>query len=1123
MRTLTPTLLLTPSVLALTLAAAPVGAQEDAGFLISIGGAPVVGDAAVADLARRTDVARANADVRVTADGLGVSPRLDLAVLDTGGGQARVQSRVNYPAFVTRAELRIYQRDASGQLVLTGTTPIAPNGAAVVAVPGAGAAVVHRVYDAAGRFDETVAIALDRVSGGGAVEIGADRTARRAIPVVGGAITVSGSGLAPGATVQTMGETFPADPSGAFVLQRIVPPGERQVPVRVTGAGRPLLIEPTVTIPASEWFYVGTVDLTYGRNLHGPLKGTDYTEGRLAFYAKGKTATGWTITASADTGEAPIEDLFRDILKKDPRNLLMRLDEDMAYPTYGDDSTAVVDAPTNGKFYLRADRDGSHVMWGNYTALLDTGTYLRNERTLYGFQGLYASPARTSRGEARVKVTGYAAQPDMLPAREVFRGTGGSVYFLAEQDIAPASETLTVEVRDKDTGRVLSQRVLVAGRDYQINYLQGIITLSAPLSGLVGSDLLRPAPGEGAETRLIAQYEFTPTAGTIDGYSYGARGEAWVTDRLRLGVTGMVEQTGVADQTATGADLRYVFGQNSFVALDYARTEGPGFGSSYSSDGGLVISRPTTPRGGTGEAYRFETEIDLADLGMAAEGGVSAYYERRGAGFDTLDYQVTATETLWGIAADIDPDGPLSYRIGYDAFEDTTGKRVNEGRAELGVALSDRVTLRFGAAHVDKVTLGEPDETGRRTDLAAELAFVASDRLTWRVFAQSTLDRVGGLDRNDRIGLGVLYGFAEGWSFDGELSQGTSGTGARILFRQETASGNAYAGYTLDPGRELDGVTLNGRDKGQFVAGGRRRVSDRVSIYGENTYDMFGERSSLTSAYGVDYDVSQALSVSGAVEIGQVKGDGDDYDRNALSFGLRYDDETRGLTGSGRLELRRDRGTTGGANRDSDTVLFSFDGQYRVSEAARVILTLDHARTTTSGTAVQPGDYTKATLGYAYRPVDDDRLNLLLRYTYLDDMYGQVVNGTAGPVQTSHVFSIDASYDVSQTWTLGGKLGFRLSESAPDATTPLQRNDALLAVANARYHLTHEWDILLEGRYLDARQAGLTDTSLLGAVYRQVGPNWMVGLGYNFGNLSDDLTDLTEDDGGIFLNVIAQF
>ncbi len=42
-------------------------------------------------------------------------------------------------------------------------------------------------------------------------------------------------------------------------------------------------------------------------------------------------------------------------------------------------------------------------------------------------------------------------------------------------------------------------------------------------------------------------------------------------------------------------------------------------------------------------------------------------------------------------------------------------------------------------------------------------------------------------------------------------------------------------------------------------------------------------------------------------------------------------------------------------------------------------------------------------------------------------------------------------------------------------------------------------------------------------VYRQIGDNLKVGVGYNFGRFSDNLTDLTHDDGGVFLNVIGQF
>ncbi len=63
----------------------------------------------------------------------------------------------------------------------------------------------------------------------------------------------------------------------------------------------------------------------------------------------------------------------------------------------------------------------------------------------------------------------------------MFQGTGGSAYFLKRQDITRGSETVTVIESDPDSGRILSRRTLVAGEDYDIDYLQGIIILRKPL------------------------------------------------------------------------------------------------------------------------------------------------------------------------------------------------------------------------------------------------------------------------------------------------------------------------------------------------------------------------------------------------------------------------------------------------------------------------------------------------------------------------------------------------------------------------------------------------------------------------------------------------------------------
>lgn len=77
-----------------------------------------------------------------------------------------------------------------------------------------------------------------------------------------------------------------------------------------------------------------------------------------------KIKKDWQVTASADTKEQPIEDLFSNFTNKDPRYLLKRIDPKKYYQVYGDDSTTLEDAPTQGKFYIKAEKDDSHIMWG---------------------------------------------------------------------------------------------------------------------------------------------------------------------------------------------------------------------------------------------------------------------------------------------------------------------------------------------------------------------------------------------------------------------------------------------------------------------------------------------------------------------------------------------------------------------------------------------------------------------------------------------------------------------------------------------------------------------------------------------------------------------------------------
>ena len=74
---------------------------------------------------------------------------------------------------------------------------------------------------------------------------------------------------------------------------------------------------------------------------------------------------------------------------------------------------------------------------------------------------------------------------------------------------------------------------------------------------------------------LVAQYEFVPAANDVDGYVYGGRAQHWITDHLRIGVTGMSETTGTADQTGVGADVNCAPSQGTFLAPRSPAQKGP--------------------------------------------------------------------------------------------------------------------------------------------------------------------------------------------------------------------------------------------------------------------------------------------------------------------------------------------------------------------------------------------------------------------------------------------------------------------------------------------------------------------------------------------------------------------
>ena len=817
--------------------------------------------------------------------------------------------------------------------------------------------------------------------------------------------------------------------------------------------------------------------------------------------------------------------MFSNFANKDPTVLFRQFDPDYYYPTFGDDSTLEEDAPTQGKFYLKAEKDKSFGLWGNFETIAPDTELARVDRGLYGAQGHYESRATNSRGERQTQVDIYAAEPGTIGAREEFRGTGGSLYFLRHQNITLGSERVRVEVRDKDTGITLDSRRLVAGSDYDFDSIQGRVVLNSPLTSSTSDGLLvRDTSIAGNTNFLVVTYEYTPGFEDLDDVVVGGRVSHWLNDDIKIGLTANdQEQTGV-DQRLYGLDLTLRATSGSYIKLEAARTEGLNTDQLESFDGGFAFNDTQAGfvAGDEARAGRIETAFKFGEGNQ-----VNAFYQTREAGFSAVGQFVDNDTYEYGF----DLDSPLSESLNFNtkitSTDENQGRETQTVDAVIEYDIDERWNID-GGLRFDKEENNDPNtstsaDTGKRTDAVVEVGYTSEE--DWRAFAfaQGTANRDDTRDANDRVGFGGEYQVNKKLSIDGELSEGSSGFGARIGVDYTVSDNtNLYSTFALENDRSGNNSALSSQ-RGNLTSGFKTRYSDTVNIYGEERYAYGDQPTGLTHLYGVDFVVAEDWSVGASIETGELEStSGDTTERLALGASLGYSEEQ--VKYAANIEYRSDDTATS----ERDTWLLRNEITYRNSDDWRTIGKLNYSRSDSSQGEFFDGDFTEVVLGYAYRPVKHDRVTGLFKYTYFFNKPApeQVSTNNINSefVQRSHILSADFNVDVSKRWTLGGKYAFRRGELSLDRVDPdYFRSDAHLLVARADWHVVKHWDVLLEGRHLRLPDADDERQGLLIGTYRHVGQNFKVGVGYNFTEFSDDLTDLSFDSQGLFINIIGKF
>ncbi len=952
------------------------------------------------------------------------------------------------------------------------------------------------------------------------------------IPIHGSRVRLYGRNLEPNSRVRINGQDFPVDLEQKFAAEFLEPVGEHRYDVSVESRDAPSAQRQLdVDVTGRYLFLVAIADVTVSRNSASgnlqPLAADDrdddsfLSEGRLAFYLKGKLRGKYLVTAQADTQDRELKYLFRDFTQADAQDVFRRLDPDLYYPVYGDDSTTYRDVDTQGRLYLRVDWDQSQAVWGNYATGITGTEYGQYIRSLYGGALNWRSLEATPLGEARSQVKVFGSEAQSAPGHSEFLGTGGSLYYLRHTDVLPGSEQVVLEVRDRTTGRTETRATLQEGVDYEIDNLQGRLILTRPLAQLTRENvrsITRDMPLDGYDQLLLVDYEYVPLGFSSDDVTYGARGRQWLGDHVAIGGTWIDENRSGENYSLKGADLTLQAGRGTYLKMEQTRTEATAAPVFYSDNGGLSFIRRNPYEGRrSGTASAVEARANLRELGWTTQDwSLGAWWRDVDAGFSVARQDTGLPMQEYG-----------AEFLGYltDDFS-LYGRHTRTEQGDLALEQS-QLTAEWRLGNDGQLTgelrrVREEQELQSVDALLAAIGYRQRFGSSWELYGtgQVTLDDDGGAyEKNDLLTLGARYLFGDRSSVGAEVSGGSRGHGAKVDGEYRMAPDHSlYGSYSYSTDRTgTDPLFDTGLQSG-WTLGQRWRLSNQVNVYNESQYlkDRRQDSAGIVHTFGMDFYPGQGWNLGFTIMDGELESTVGRVDRRAYSVsGGRTDAVAQW---NSKLEYRRDSGAEQREQWVTTNRLL-----YKLNEDWRFALRANYADTEDRIDRLADAKLVETNMGFAWRPHDNTRWAGFGKFTYLYDVASLGQEGGNLYDQRSQILSLEGIRQLGARWEVAGKLASRWGDYRTGRGHGAWLDSrADFAALQLRYRLFAQWEGLAEHRWLKVRDGGVRKGWLVG-VDRRVGENFKVGVGYNFTEFSDDMTELKYDQKGLFLNMAGYY
>ncbi len=932
--------------------------------------------------------------------------------------------------------------------------------------------------------------------------------------------------------------------SGMFQKEFFVEPGEYDVAISaIAPEGETTSFHQKIKVKDSTFFMVALGEEQLGANFEGgsgeAAKEAGYRDGfsqdgRAAFFLKGKLKGKFLVKAHYDSADQRTA-------------LFTNLNPDDYYPIYGDNSTRDYEArDTAQKLYILVEMDRSYAKWGSFkTEFTDTELATYN-RTLSGLKVNFDTVQSTVYGDPARGFKVFYADSDHRADHNELYATGGSLFYTRNRNIIEGSEKIRVEIRDKIQNMTVASYDLQEGTDYEIVYGEGRILLSRPLSSVAAADTMTSTDIlDGSPVYLIVDYEYDPSSSEASVANQGIRAYTWMGDHVRIGATGVQEKRVGADYDMVGVDGMLKFGRNTKLTAEYARTINQQLETSISYDGGISYA-DLSPLSGRHSRPQEDAYIIKGSSEPVKGLETTGYVQGVNPGFSNSYMRDQEGLEKYGVASRYKVTNDLAVRYRFDhnavlsqlmpldvtdtqapfqALETQTAQIVYDNGKYLG-------ELEYQYRNLDQVQdVGNltPDLTNQipfKNGVTGKLGYHFNDRLLPYIKVQTAL----GGKADQQFGGGVRYEIVNNLFAYLEEMVGPLGDSTYFGFERQHGNGaRSYANIrSIDRG--IGDKTLSTAIGNSFALTEKSRMfSEREysSYQGNDGFaDILGYEGKAGDHwdYGAKYE-RRHLQSSSTRLIGEAAQESlaraGDFNTAGASLAYACGKKLRART---YWELRRDRNAP-----TLGQIVTRNSLNYQLTEDLGFLSYFNYGDTRQYDPNYTPATFVECSTGFAYRPIKNDKLNALARYTYLKDLGAdqQFNNNNYGGYQfdqSAHILATDIGYDVNRYFGLVEKLAFKRSTVYSSVGDTVAVNTFLTA-NRINFHVTRKWDLALEYRVL--MQSAALDTLKQGAlveVDREFYEYVRLGVGYNFTDFSDDLRDTNSfKSNGPFVRMTGKF